>query len=55
MSFVSETSTPDVDNTSIFEKNSYSVKHPSFKGDVTQFSWWKSKIYSHIIGVDDEL
>ncbi|KEH15965.1 hypothetical protein MTR_0412s0010, partial [Medicago truncatula] len=26
-----------------------------FNGDSTQFSWWKSKIYSYIIGIDDEL
>ena len=26
----------------------------SFNGDTTQFSWPKSKMYSNIIGVDDE-
>jgi len=25
------------------------------KRDVTQFFWWKSKMYSYIICVDDEL
>ena len=36
-------------NNSTSEKNNYSVRPPSFNGDATQFSWWKSKMYSHII------
>src|SRR4030065_1042305 len=28
---------------------------PLFTGDAEKFSWWKSKLYSHIIGIDDEL
>jgi hypothetical protein len=36
-------------------KTSYSTKHLSFNRDVASFSWWKSKTYSYIIGVDDEL
>jgi len=54
MSSVSETSTPDVNN-STTEKNNYSGKPPSLNGDAAQFSWWKIKMYSHIIGIDDEL
>jgi len=42
-------------NTFTSEKKKYSAKPPSFTGDATQFSWWMSKIYSHIIGVDDEM
>jgi hypothetical protein len=41
-------------NTSNIEKNNYYVRTPSFNGD-TKFSWWKSQMYNHIIGVDDEL
>ena len=26
-----------------------------FNGDPKMFSWWKSKMYSHIIGMDEEL
>jgi hypothetical protein len=37
------------------EKHNFSVKPPSFSGDITQFLWWKSKMYGYIIGVDDEL
>jgi hypothetical protein len=48
MSSVSETSTLDVSNASTSDKNSYSFKHPSFNGDAT-------KIYIHVISVDDEL
>src|SRR4030067_2120365 len=28
---------------------------PLFNGDAEKFPWWKSKLYSHIIGIDDEL
>jgi len=31
------------------ERNNYSVRPPSFDGDVARFSWWNSKMYSHII------
>jgi hypothetical protein len=55
MSSVSETSTLDVSNASTSDKNSYSFKHPSFNGDATKISWSKSKIYIHVISVDDEL
>ena len=30
-------------------------KPPMFNGDPKMFSWWKSKMYSHIIGMDEEL
>ena len=26
-----------------------------FNGDPEMFSWWKTKMYSHVIGMDDEL
>ncbi|KAK2382688.1 hypothetical protein QL285_070205 [Trifolium repens] len=28
---------------------------PKFNGDSSLFSWWKDRIYSHLIGIDDEL
>ncbi|KAK2409915.1 hypothetical protein QL285_045312 [Trifolium repens] len=28
---------------------------PKFNGDASTFSWWKDRIYSHLIGLDDEL
>lgn len=37
------------------DKIYYSVKPPTFGGDSTQFEWWKSKMYTYIIGLDDEL
>lgn len=43
----------DYNNTSTSEKNNYSIRPPSFNGDAAKFSWWKSKMYSHIIEVDD--
>ena len=30
-------------------------KPPMFNGDPEMFSWWKTKMYSHIMGMDDEL
>ncbi|KAK2415005.1 hypothetical protein QL285_037531 [Trifolium repens] len=36
-------------------KKTFSAKPPFFNGDATNFSWWKAKVYSHIIGIDDEL
>ncbi|KAK2417153.1 hypothetical protein QL285_039485 [Trifolium repens] len=30
-------------------------KAPKFNGDGATFSWWKDRIYSHLIGLDDEL
>jgi len=37
------------------QKNSYSAIPSSLNGDVAQFSWWKRKIYIHIVLIDDEL
>lgn len=42
-------------NYSTFEKNNYVAMPPTFNGDSTKFEWWKSKMYTHIIGLDDEL
>ncbi|WJX51802.1 25S rRNA (cytosine(2870)-C(5))-methyltransferase [Trifolium repens] len=30
-------------------------KAPKFNGHSSMFSWWKDRIYSHLIGIDDEL
>lgn len=37
------------------EENNYTIKSPTFSGDTTEFEWWKSNMYTHIIGIDDEL
>lgn len=37
------------------EKNNYTSKPPTFSWDCTEFEWLKSKMYTHIIGVDVEL
>ncbi|AES98828.1 hypothetical protein MTR_5g073300 [Medicago truncatula] len=42
-------------NISTSERNHYFVRPSSFNSDFAQFSWCKSKMYSHIIEVDDEL
>jgi len=53
---ISTSETKNTDhNTSTSDKNNYSVRPTSFNGDDEQFSWWKIKMYSHIIGVDDKL
>jgi len=39
-------------------KNERSANHnkpPMFNGDPETFSWWKTKMYSHIMRMDDEL
>jgi len=36
-------------------KKSDSSKASKFSGDPEDFSWWKTKMYSHIMGLDDEL
>lgn len=41
-------------NTFTAEKNNYYVRPPSFNED-TKFSWWKSHMFIHIIGVDDKM
>lgn len=37
------------------EKNNHTARPPTFGGDSTEFEWWKSKMYTHIIVLDDEL
>lgn len=37
------------------EKNNYTVRPPTFSGESNEFEWWKSKMYTHLIGLDDEL
>jgi hypothetical protein len=36
-------------------KKSDSSKAPRFNGDPEEFSWWKTNMYSHIMGLDEEL
>ena len=39
------------------KKNDRTANHnkpPMFNGDPEMFSWWKTKMYSHVIGMDDE-
>lgn len=40
---------------STFSQNTYTARPLTFSGDSTEFEWWKSKMYTHIIGLDDEL
>ena len=42
-------------NTSKHERSANHNKPPMFNGDPKMFSWWKSEMYSHIIGMDEEL
>jgi len=37
------------------DKKSDSSKAPRFNGNPEEFSWWKTNMYSHIMGLDDEL
>ena len=37
------------------DRNTNHNKPPMFNGDPEMFSWWKTKMYSHIIGMDEEL
>jgi len=37
------------------DKKSDSSKAPRFNGDPEEFSWWKTKMYSHIMSLDEEL
>ncbi|CAI8598810.1 unnamed protein product [Vicia faba] len=43
------------DKISTSEKKNYVSKPPTFSGNSTEFGWWKSKMYTHIKGLDDEL
>lgn len=36
------------------EKSHYSGRPLTFTTDSTQFEWWKRKMYTYIIGLDDE-
>jgi len=42
-------------NTNKNESYANHNKLPMFNGDPEMFSWWKTKMYSHIMGMDDEL
>jgi len=42
-------------NTNKNERYANYNKPPMFNGDPEMFSWWKTKMYSHIMGMDDEL
>jgi len=37
------------------DKKSDSNKAPRFNGDLEEISWWKTKMYSYIISLDEEL
>ena len=37
------------------DKKSDSGKAPKFNGNLGEFSWWKTNMYSHIMGFDEEL
>jgi len=37
------------------DKSSGSNKTPMFNGDLETFFWWKTKMYSHIMGLKEEL
>ena len=37
------------------DRNTNHNQPPMFNGDPEMFSWWKTKMYSHIIGMDEEL
>lgn len=36
------------------KKKNYVSRPPVFNGNSTEFEWWKSKMYTHIIDLDDE-
>lgn len=40
---------------STYEKNNYTTIPPTFSENYTEFEWWKSKMYNHIICLDDKL
>jgi len=45
----------DYSNNNKNERSTNHNKPPMFNGDPETFSWWKTKMYSHIMGMDDEL
>ena len=42
-------------NISKHERSANHNKPPMFNGDPEMFSWWKTKMYSDIIGMHEEL
>ena len=44
----------DYSNNNKNERSANHNKPPMFNGDPEMFSWWKTKMYSHIMGMDDE-
>ena len=42
-------------NTNKHERSANHNKPLMFNGDPEMFSWWKTKMYSHIMEMDDEL
>lgn len=40
------------DDQSTYEKKNYIGRPRTFNGDSTEFEWCKSKMYTHIIGLD---
>ena len=54
--FGSGTAIPyDYNNNNKNERSANHNKPPMFNGDPETFSWWKTKMYSHIMRMDDEL
>ena len=45
----------DYSNNNKNERSANHNKPPMFNGDPEMFSWWKTKMYNHIMGMDDEL
>ncbi|XP_050877610.1 uncharacterized protein LOC127081395 [Lathyrus oleraceus] len=37
------------------DSNNYVARPPTFNEDSTEFEWWKTKMHTHIIGIDDNL
>lgn len=37
------------------QSTSYIARPPTLSGKSTDFDWWKINMYTHIIGLDDEL
>lgn len=40
---------------STYDKNNYISRPLTFNGNSTEFDWWKSKMYTRITGLDDDL
>jgi len=54
--FGSGTAIPyDYNNNNKNERSANHNKPPMFNGDPETFSWWKTNMYSHVMGMDDEL